>query len=62
MKISEKFVKVDGTINVSLCDNGFVVEASGLDKSDEWTTYKVVCYDVDEVASIIAEASRLERS
>jgi len=61
MKLSDKMVKVQETVTVSMYDNGYVVEISGRDSDGEWVTSKILCDTLDKVYALIDEASKMER-
>jgi len=61
MKLSDKMVKVQETVTVSMYDNGYVVEISGRDSDAEWVTSKILCDTLDNVYALIDEASKMER-
>jgi len=61
MKLSDKMVKVQETVTVSMYDNGYVVEISGRDSDAEWVTSKILCDTLDKVYALIDEASKMER-
>jgi hypothetical protein len=62
MKISNKLVKINGSLNVNLYDNGYMVEVSGRDSDDDYTEVKIVCMTVKEINDLIAEAVEMERT
>ena len=55
-----KLEKVSESININRYDNGFMVEISGKDKKDDWSTLKVVCNTEEEVIALIKEYNALE--
>lgn len=59
--ISDTLEKIDDTLHVTICDNGFMVEISGRNKQDNYKTVKIVCGMIDHVYEVIAEASTLPR-
>jgi hypothetical protein len=61
MKISDKLVKVNDSVQVYFYDNGFMVEVSGRDENDDWKTAKIMCNTVEEISELITEASSLPR-
>lgn len=61
MKLSDKLNKVSDSLQVYFYDNGFMVEVSGRDDSDDWKTAKIMCTNLDEVSEIIKEAASLPR-
>jgi hypothetical protein len=62
MKISDKLVKINGSLNVNLYDNGYMVEVSGRDSDDDYTEVKIVCMTVSEINDLIAEAVKMDRN
>ena len=55
-----KLEKVSESININRYDNGFMVEISGKDKKDDWSTLKVVCNTEEEVIALVKEYNALE--
>jgi hypothetical protein len=62
MDIGSKLDKVDESITIQMYDNGFVFEISGRDSSDDWASAKIVCANIDEVMTLVKEATTLPRS
>jgi hypothetical protein len=62
MKVTDKLKKVDDSFTVNIYDNGFLVEVSGRDEEDDWTSAKIMCADFDEVIKVISEIPTLPRS
>lgn len=60
-KLSDKLVKVGDSITIYLYDNGWMVEANGRNKQDDWAGAKIMCNTLDEVNALVAEASEMER-
>jgi len=61
MKLSDKLSKVSDSLTLNMYDNGFMVEVSGKDLTDEWGTAKIMASSKEEVAAIIDEAVSMER-
>jgi hypothetical protein len=61
MKLSDKLSKAGDSLTVYMYDNGFMVEVSGRDESDDWKTAKIMCTGLEEVNEIIKEAANLPR-
>lgn len=61
IKIGDKLAKVGECVNVYFYDNALMVEASGRDKKDDYCTVKLMCRDLDEVASVLEEVESLPR-
>jgi hypothetical protein len=62
MKVSDKLAKVDESFQVYMYDNGFMIEVSGRDSSDDWATSKILCSTFDQVIETIKELPGLPRS
>lgn len=54
--------KVGDQVSIYLYDNGFMVEASGKDAKDDWTTVKLVCETSDELFGLVKQFISLERA
>ena len=61
MKLSDKLAKCSDSLTVNLYDNGFMVEVSGRDHSDDWKSAKIMCPTLDDVVNVITEASAMPR-
>jgi len=61
-KVSEKLTTSNDTFTISMYDNGFMVEVSGKNKADDWTTAKIVCSTLDQLLAIVAEITEMERA
>ena len=61
MKLNEKLEKVNDNFSVYMYDNGFMLEISGRSEDGEWSTAKILCKDMDELVSLIKEATDMER-
>ena len=59
--INDKLAKVIDHYSVNMYDNGFMLEISGRDHSDEWANAKIVANDIDELVELIKEAASLPR-
>ena len=42
-------------------DNGFMLEVSGRNDSDDWVTTKILCNTLDDLVTLIKEATVLDR-
>jgi hypothetical protein len=60
-KISDKLAKVSDSFTVYMYDNGFMLEVSGKDLTDDWKSVKIVCTTMAELVELIQEATELER-
>ena len=61
MKLSEKLVKASDSLSVNIYDNGFMVEVSGRNKDDDYTTAKIKCDNLEEVMVVITDAANMPR-
>lgn len=61
MKISDKLSKIDESFTVNMYDNGFMFEISGRNKADEWSSVKIMCATIEEIAELAKEAALMER-
>lgn len=61
LTVGAKLSKVNDCYNVSLYDNGYMVEISGQDKSGDYKTAKIICNELSELLDIVAEISKMER-
>jgi hypothetical protein len=62
MLLTDKLKKANDSVNVYFYDNGFMVEVSGSDHNDDWKTAKIMCNSLDEVMTVIKDASDMERN
>ena len=60
-KISDKLNKIGETFIVNIYDNGFMIEATGRDNEDEWSTAKVLCASEEELVELIRNALTIKR-
>jgi len=58
-KILTKLSKVNDSITVYRCDNGWMVEIGGRDKKDDWTTSKMLCTTENELIELIKEYNQM---
>ncbi len=59
--LGAKLSKVGDSVTVHLYDNGFMVEANGRDKKEDWVTAKIMCPTIEDVTRLLVEASEMER-
>lgn len=62
MIISDKIVKVDSSINITIADNGYIFEVSGKNANDDWRNIKIVCTSRSELDSLLDEVLELDRT
>ena len=60
--IGDKLAKVNDNFTVNMYDNGYMIEVSGQDSDEEWTSAKILCSKVEELTVIVQEATTMERS
>lgn len=60
-KLSDKLTKIGDSLTVNLYDNGFMVEVSGKDLKDDWSTAKILCANISDVVALLTEAAEMER-
>lgn len=60
-KLSDKLIKIGESFNINIYDNGFMVEATGKDSDDEWSTAKVLCSTEDELIALVRDAINIKR-
>lgn len=61
MKISDKLAKVSDSITISMFDNGFMLDVSGRNHNEDWSSSKIMCSTVEELTALIEEASKMPR-
>lgn len=62
MKFSDKLTKLDECVRIYKYDNGYMVEASGRDNYDDWSTVKLLANSLDEANSLVADAFNLPQA
>ena len=60
-KISDKLVKVNESFSVYMYDNGFMLEISGRDKKEEYSSAKILVSSLDELSTLIKEVTEMDR-
>lgn len=60
--ISDKLAKVNDNFTVNMYDNGYMIDVSGQDSNEEWTSARILCSTVEELTTLIHEATTMERS
>ena len=61
MNLSDKLVKCSDSLTVNMYDNGFMVEVSGRDSENDWTSAKIMCNNLEQVVAVITEAANMPR-
>jgi hypothetical protein len=60
--ISDKLAKVNDNFTVNMYDNGYMIDVSGQDSNEEWASARILCSTVEELTTLIHEATTMERS
>ena len=60
-KISDKLVKINDSFTINLYDNGYMLEISGRDNFEQWTTAKILVNSLEDLVALIKEATDMER-
>ena len=61
MKVSDKLSKVSDSFTVNMYDNGFMVEVSGRNDDNDWSSAKILCNDLEAMIEVVKEISHLPR-
>lgn len=59
--LKDKLSKVGDSLTIHLYDNGYMVEANGRNKEDDWVAAKIMCPTLEDVTRLLVEASEMER-
>ena len=59
--LSDKLAKVNESFTINMYDNGFMIEVGGRDHKDEWKTAKIMVTTVEELLTLVKEATELDR-
>ena len=59
--LGDKLTKVNENFSVYMYDNGYMIEVSGRNKKGDYTTAKIMCANVDQLAALVQEACTMER-
>jgi hypothetical protein len=49
-------------MTIRMYDNGYLFEVNGRDENDDWCGVKILCNDLDQVVSLITEATKMDRT
>ena len=60
--ISDKLAKVNDNFTVNMYDNGYMIDVSGQDSDEEWTSAKILCSTVEALTALVLEATNMERA
>lgn len=61
MKISDKLVKVDDNFSIYRYDNGFMLEITGKNSTDEWARAKIMSDNLLDLLELVKEAATITR-
>ena len=61
MKLSDKLNKVGDSFTVNMYDNGYMLEISGRNKNDDWSSAKILCNTFEELVAVVKEAVAMDR-
>jgi hypothetical protein len=61
-KLLDMFTKINDNYTVTNCNNGFVIEVSGQDSSEEWITGKFLVMTVAELRDVIQDLAGMPKS
>ncbi len=56
-----KLTKVSDSFTVNIYDNGYMVEVSGRNADDDWSTVKLVCNTLEDVFKAITQINNLPK-
>ena len=59
--LGDKLTKVNENFSVNMYDNGYMIEVSGRNKKGDYTTAKIMCSNVEQLAALVQEACTMER-
>ena len=56
----EKFKTVNDSFEVTLCENGYIVNISGRTDADDWINKKIVCTTLEELFVLITTVDLMD--
>lgn len=56
----DRLVKVSDSFSVNRYDNGWMIEISGKDADNDWTTVKIICNTEDQMFKLITAYNQAE--
>jgi hypothetical protein len=56
----EKFKTVNDSFEVTLCENGYIVNISGRTDTDDWVNKKIVCTTLEELFDLITDIDLMD--
>lgn len=59
---SDKLKAVNESYTIHKYDNGYMVEVTGRDETDDWATVKIIASSFDEVIELIEDVDTIPRA
>jgi hypothetical protein len=56
----EKFKTVNDSFEVTLCENGYIVNISGRTDTDDWVNKKIVCTTLEDLFELITDIDLMD--
>lgn len=56
-----RIVKVSDNVTITLCENGYLVDASGEDPDENWISSKIIFDGLTDLSDFLAEISKLDK-
>ena len=60
-KLSDKLAKVNDNFNITMYDNGFLIEVVGRDTDEEYRTAKIMVPTIEQLLELVKEAANMPR-
>ena len=60
-KLADKLTKVNDSFTINMYDNGYMIEVGGRDIEDEWKNAKITVQTIDELITLVKEATEITR-
>ena len=61
-KLIDTFTKINDNYTITNCNNGFVIEVSGQNFSEEWVTGKFVFKTIDELKDVVQDLAAMPKA
>lgn len=61
-KLIDKFKKLSDNYTITNCENGFLIEISGLDIRDDWQNSKFIVKTVDELKDTVQDIAWMPKT
>lgn len=59
--LGDKLDKISESFTINMYDNGYMIEAGGRDKDNNWSNAKIMVQSVDDLLALVREATEMER-